>query len=206
MIKITRQAIINDDLSVFEKLPAAIAYGAADFQASKVWGLITGNKKTPDGKTIFHADHANLASGGGNVGAPSEALLSKARTAMWRQTTPTGKPLPIAPKFLVVPIELLTTAEKIMQSLLSSAAMDTNTMKGKFEIMTSPYLTSAVEWYLAGDTSRLEGLVYSYLEGEEGLFIDKEISFNDDTVTTKARIDFDCSAWDYRGWYKNPGA
>lgn len=204
-IKITRQAIINDDLSVFDKLPQLIAYGAADFQAAKVWGLITGNAQTPDGVAMFHANHSNLAAGA-NKAVVSEALLSLARTAMWRQKNPAGSLAPVAPKFLIVPMEMMQTAEKIMQSLVSSAQMDTNTMKGKFEIMTSPYLTSAVEWYLAGDIARAEGLVYAYLEGESGLFIDKETSFDDDSVTTKARLDFDCAVWDYKAWYKNPGA
>lgn len=204
-ITITRQAIINDDLSVFDKLPQIIAYGAADFQAAKVWGLITGNAKAPDGTALFHTNHKNLASGA-DAGVISEALLAKARTAMFRTKTPTGAPMPTTPKFLIVPMELMTTAEKIMTSLLSSASMDVNTMKGKFEILSSPYLASAVEWYLAADTSRVEGLVYAYLEGEEGLFIDKETSFENDSVTTKARLDFDCAVWDFRGWYKNPGA
>lgn len=204
-ITITRQAIINDDLSVFDKLPQIIAYGAADFQAAKVWGLITANAKTPDGKALFHVDHKNLAAGA-DAAVVSEALLAKARTAMFRMKTPAGAPLPTIPKYLIVPMELMTAAEKIMASLLSSANQDVNTMKGKYEILTSPYLSSATEWYLAADTSRVEGLVYAYLEGEEGLFIDKETSFDNDSVTTKARLDFDCQVWDYRGWYKNPGA
>lgn len=205
-VTITRQAIINDDLSVFDRLPAAIAYGAADFQAAKVWALITGNAKTPDGKAIFHVDHTNLASGGGNVGAPTEALLSKARTSMYRLKTPAGKLMPIMPKFFIVPMELMTTAEKLMASVLSTATADVNTFAGKLQILSSPYLTNAVEWYLAGDVARAEGLVYAYLQGEEGLHIEKQIDFDNDCVVTKARIDFDCASWDYRNWYKNPGA
>jgi Mu-like prophage major head subunit gpT len=204
-ISITRQAIINDDLDVFSKLPEIIAYGAADFQAAKVWGLLTGNAKTPDGKALFHVDHKNLAASP-NTGPVSEALLALARTAMFRQKTPAGNLMSVAPKYLVVPMEQMVTAQKIMQSLISSAQMDVNTMKGQFEIITSPYLTSAVEWYLAGDVARAEGLVYAYLEGEEGLFIDKETSFDDDSITTKARLDFDCAVWGYNSWYKNPGA
>jgi hypothetical protein len=79
-------------------------------------------------------------------------------------------------------------------------------MKDKYQIMTSPYLQSASEWYLAADASVYEGLIYAYLEGEEGLYIDKQINFDNDSIETKARLDFDCAVWDYRGWYKNPGA
>jgi hypothetical protein len=203
-IKISRQAIINDDLDVFGKLPKLLAQGAANFQADKVWGLITGNAKTPDAVVLFHtATHKNLAGAGAVI---SETTLAAARTAMYRMKTPAGENMPILPKYLVVPVELLVTAQKLMQSLIASAANDVNTMQGAFQIMTNPRLTNATEWYLAADPSQTEGLVYAYLEGEEGLYIDKEIDFNDDSVSTKARLDFDCQAWDYRGWYKNPGA
>jgi hypothetical protein len=205
MIKITRQAVINDDLSVFEKLPRLLAQGAANFQAASVWGLIIGNAKCPDGKALFHSDHKNLAAGSGNVGAPSEDLFSKARTAMWRQTTPVGEPMPISAKYLIVPVELLTTAEKLMTGITANNTSDVNVFAGKFTVMTSPYLLDPKAWYLAADPETTEGAVFCYLEGEEGLFIDKEVSFNDDSVSTKARLDFACAMWDSRGWYKNPG-
>ena len=206
-ITVTRQAIINDDLAVFDRYPAAIAYGAADFQAAKVWGLVTGNAKTPDGTALFAAGHNNLASGTDKT-APTEILLGKARTAMFRQTTPKGKLMGVMGKYFIVPMELMVTAEKLITSILSSANYDVNTMKGKYEIMTSPYLTNATEWYLCADmvNGMNEGIVYAYLEGEEGLYVDKEIDFDTDSVVTKARLDFDCAVWDYRSWYKNPGA
>jgi hypothetical protein len=125
---------------------------------------------------------------------------------MYRMKSPAGENMPVLPKYLVVPVELLVTAQKLMQSLIASAANDVNTMQGAFQILTNPRLTNSSEWYLAADPSQYEGLVYAYLEGEEGLYVDKEIDFNDDSVSTKARLDFDCAAWDYRGWYKNPGA
>lgn len=203
-IRITRQAIINDDLSVFEKLPKLIAQGAANFQADKVWNLVLSNTKTPDGKAIFHADHNNLASGA-DRGAPSEATLSKARTALWRVKTPTGEPMPVAAKWLIVPPELLTTAEKLMSAIVANATGDVNIFANKFQVITNPRLINANEWYLAADPTIYEGLMYCHLEGEEGLYVSKEIDFNDDAVVTKARLDFDAAAWDYRAWYKNPG-
>lgn len=203
-ISITRQSIINDDLEVFQKLPKLISQGAANFQANKVWSLILNNAKTPDGIALFNsATHKNLAASGSVI---SEASLSAARVAMWRHKTPAGEPMPIAPKYLVVPMEQMTVAEKIMASILANATGDVNVFAGKLQIMTDPRITHATEWYLAGDPMENEGLVYAYLQGEEGLFIDKEISFADDCVTTKARLDFDAANWDYRNWYKNPGA
>lgn len=202
-ITITRQAIINDDLGVFTYLPKMIAQGAANFQADKIWGLITSNAKTPDGKALFHADHANLAAGATKA-APSGTTLSAARTAMWRQTTPSGDLMPISPKFLVVPAELQTTAEQLMTSIMANASSSVNVFASKYDIVVDPRLTDVNAWYMVADPELVQGLVYAYLQGE-GLHVENQVDFDNDTIVTKARLDFDCNIWDYRGWYKNPG-
>lgn len=204
-ITIGRKAIINDDLGVFNYLPMLIAQGASLFQADKVWGLLTGNAKTPDGQTMFHATHGNLASGAGAV-PPTIDSLSKARTAFRKIKTPAGDYMPLVPKYLVVPAELETVAEQLMTSLLANIVGNINPFTGKFQILTDPHLTSATEWYLSADPSTFQSLVYAYLEGQEGLHVESKVDFDTDAVVTKSRLDFDCAAWDYRGWYKNPGA
>ncbi|UAY56259.1 prohead protease/major capsid protein fusion protein [Arachidicoccus terrestris] len=202
-ISIPRQAMINDDLRVFSYLPSIIAQGAANFQADKVWALITGNAKTPDGKVMFEAaSHKNL----GAAAALNEDSLSTARTAMFRQTTPSKDFMPIQAKYLVVPPELQTTAEKLMTAILANATGSVNVFANKFELVIDPRLTDPKGWYLAADPETLQGIVYAYLQGEEGLHIESKVNFNDDSVVTKARLDFDCNVWDYRPWYKNPGA
>lgn len=205
-ITIGRIAIINDDLSVFNRIPKMIAAGANNFQSAKVWGLILNNEKTPDGKAVFHVDHGNLASGAGNVGAPSIDLLSKARTAMWKHKNGAGDVMGVAPKILVVPIEHLTIAQQLMASINPEQSGSVNPFAGAYEIMTDPSITNANEWYLFADPSAVEGIVYTYLEGQEGLYTESQTDFNTDSVVTKARLDFDAAIWDYRGFYKNPGA
>lgn len=203
-ITITRQAIVNDDLGVFTYLPKMIAQGAANFQADKIWGLITSNAKTPDGVTLFNASHNNLAAGATKA-APSATTLSAARTAMWRQTTPAGDAMPISPKYLVVPAELQTTAEQLMTSIMANSSSTVNVFASKYDIVVDPRLTDVNAWYMVADPELVQGLVYAYLQGE-GLHIENQVDFDNDTVVTKARLDFDCNIWDYRGWYKNPGA
>lgn len=202
-ITISRQSIINDDLGVFNYLPKVIAMGAANFQADKVWALITSNAKTPDGTALFHTSHANLAAGSLKA-VPSVTTLSAARAAMWRQTTPAGEAMSIAPKFLVVPAELQTTAEQLMTSIIPNITSSVNVFATKYDIVVDPRLTNVNEWYLVADPEFVQGLVYAYLQGE-GLHVENQIDFDNDAVVTKARIDFDCNIWDYRGWYKNPG-
>jgi len=204
MIKITRQAIINDNLDVFSKIPKFIAQGANNMQAKMVWDLILENAKTPDGKAIFHADHSNLA----GAGAISEATLNAAIVAMMKQTSPAGEELMLSPKYLIVPVELQTAAQKILTGIIASTTGDVNVFAKAFELISEIRASrkSATAWYMAADPSTVEGLEYAYLDGEEGVYTESQTNFNDDSIDTKARIEFGVAAWEYRGWYKNPGA
>lgn len=202
---ITDMAIINDDLSVFDRLPQLIALGAQQFQSEKVWGLITGNAKASDGKALFHTDHANLAGTGAVL---SEASLSAARLALRRQKSPAGNILGIRPKFLIVPPELETTAQKLLSSVLANETSSVNVFANKLDLIVSDALTDTKAWYIAADPRAIsaEGLVYSYLTGQEGLHTESRVNFDTDALEVKARLFFDATVWGWQGWYKNPGA
>jgi phage major head subunit gpT-like protein len=203
LVKITRQAIINDDLDVFSRIPKMFATGAAELQSEMFWSMITGNAKTPDGKTIFHADHNNIM----QAGAISEATLNAAIIAMLKQKSPAGQRQRLRPKYLIVPVELELTAKKIMTAITANKTGDVNVFNGAFEIVSEILLSenSASRWYMAADPSSVEGLLYAYLDGEEGLYTESRTNFDDDTVETKARMEFGVAAWEHLGWLTNPG-
>lgn len=203
---ITRKSMINDDLNVLTKLPRWIALGAQQFQAKKFWALLTANAVSSDGVALFHTStHKNLASSGGAIG---ETTLSAARTAMRRQKSPEGNELGIVPKFLLIPAELETVAQKIVTSITADQTGNVNVFAGKLQPIVIDQFTDATAWYLAADPRAImsDGLVYSYLEGEEGMFTESYIDRDTDNIVQKARIDFDCRVWGHQGWYKNPGA
>jgi hypothetical protein len=203
---ITRIAIINDDLSVFTKLPRWIALGAQQFQSKKFWGLVSDNATSSDNIALFQtATHKNLASSGAVI---SDTTLSAARTAMRRQKSPEGNEMMIVPSFLIIPPELETSAAKILTAITANTTSDVNVWAGKLKPVVVDYLTNTTAWYLAADPNAImaDGLVYSYLEGEEGLYTESFTDRDNDNVVTKARLDFDCRVWGHQGWYKNPGA
>lgn len=205
LVSITRQAIINDDLDVFSRVPQIIAQGAKNLQAKMFWDMVINNVNTPDGVALFHADHANLAGAGATI---SETTLNAAIVAMAKQKSPAGEELGLSPKFLVVPIELQTLAKKLMASITATKTGDVNPFKDAFEIISEVRLSraSATNWYMFADPSTIEGLIYAYLDGEEGLFTESRTNFDNDSVETKARMEFGVAAWEHRGIYKNPGA
>ena len=206
MIQISRKAIINDDLDAFGRLPRLFATGASNKQSSMVWDLLVSGK-TPDGKTIFHADHANLA---GSGGALSEATLNAAFVAIYKQLSPEKEVLALTPKFLVVPVELETAARKILSGITAHTTGDVNVFANSLQLIVEPRLSmgagSATAWYIAADPAMVEGLMYAYLNGNSVLYTETRTNFEDDSIETKARFEFGVAAWDYRGLYKNAGA
>jgi hypothetical protein len=205
LIKITRQALINDDLDIFSRIPQMHANGALRLQADMVWGMITAPAKTPDGVNLFHASHANLAGSGGAI---DETTLNAGIVAMALQKSPAGEILNMTPEYLLVPIEKQLQAEKIIANVIAAKTGDVNTMANRFKIISDARLSvnSATAWYLFANPSQVEGLMYAYMDGEEGLYTESRTNFEDDTIETKARMEFGVAAWDYRGAYKNPGA
>lgn len=198
-------AIINDDLGVFSRLPRIMAIGAQQFQSEQVWDNIISNNNAPDGKAMFIAAHNNLATSGAVI---SETTLSTARTAMRRQTSPAGHKLGIRPKYLLVPPELETTAEKIVSSVLASATTDVNVFANKLQVVVSDALTDKKAWYLVADpaTTIADGIIYAYLNGQPGLRTESRVNWNTDALEVKGSMAFATTVWGYEGWYKNPGA
>jgi hypothetical protein len=155
-----------------------------------------------DGKRLFHTDHGNLASSGA---ALSETTLDAARLAMRRQKGLTGSPVNVAPRFLLVPPELETDAEKLLAQLQPIKTEDVNPFGGKLELLVEARLTDAYRWYVVGDPAVIEGLEYAYLQGSEGPQTETRAGFEVDGMEFKVRLDFGAAFLDHRGWYTNAG-
>lgn len=208
MIGISRQAIINDELGGFNRVAATYARAAADMEAKIVWALLLSNagvgKVMADGKNVFHTDHANKAASGG---ALSETTLSAGRLAMRKQTgMDSNETLNLFPQYLIIPPELELTAQKLLAAVLATKTGDVNVFANSLTPIVEPRLSvvSLTAWMLA--TNQVEGIVYSYLEGQQGLYTETENGFDVDGVKMKARLDFGAGILDYRGFYRNAGA
>lgn len=201
---ITDIAIINDDLGVFSRMPQIMAIGALQFQSDLVWANIIKNKTAPDGKALFHADHKNYDATGAVI---DEASLSKARTAMRRQLSSAGHKLGIRPKYLLVPPELQTVAEKMVSSILASNTGEVNVFANKLQVVVSDQLEDAKAWYLVADPAAItaDGIVYAYLNGQPGLRTESRVNWDTDALEVKGSMAFATAVWGWEGWYKNKG-
>lgn len=206
IIGLTRQALINDDLSAFTRIPAMFATAAANYESDTVYGILTGNAALSDGVALFHANHANLTGTGTAISVTSFGV---ARTMMRKQKTIKNVVMNLRPRYLIVPAALETIAAQYVSSqFVANQSNLINPFAGAFEIISEARLddNSATAWYLAADPSAIDTIEYCYLEGQNGVYIETRQGFDVDGMEIKARLDFAAKAIDYRGLYKNSGA
>lgn len=159
--QLTRQDIVNDDLSALSMVPQRIGRGAALAMNDAIWTEFQASNST-----YFQA--ASAAAGN----ALSLSSLKTAATAYRKLNDPDGNPLGIAPKVLLVPPELeLTAAELMTSSLLVSgnttAAPNANVLQGRYRVVSSAYLTSSSTWWLMADANDLPALDVVFLNGQQ---------------------------------------
>ena len=209
IVSITRQTIINDDLSAFTRIPAGFGVAAATLESDTVWGIITTNPAMGDGVTLFHANHANLNTGAGS--ALALAGLGAGMAAMAKQKGLDGVTvLNVQPRYLVVPVALQLTAFQMIAPNLAPAK-SADLVPDYIRALTpiaEPRLDAAstTAWYLFASPDQIDTIEYAYLEGQDGVYIETRQGFDVDGVEIKARLDFGAKAIDWRGLQKNVGS
>lgn len=206
IIAISRQAIINDDLDAFTRIPAAFGASAADLESDIVYSILMDNPKMGDAKDLFHSDHGNLA---GAAAVIDEKSLAAAYRAFAEQTGIEGRKLSILPAYIIVPPgQRALEARKHITATTPSSTSDVNTFAGRLQVVEEPRLIPANgqdPWFLSADPARIDTVEYAYLDGQEGVFTETRAGFEVDGIEIKARHDFAAKAIDWRGLYKNAG-
>ena len=202
IIAVTRQAIVNDSLDAFSRLIPSFGTSAANKESDIVYGIVTANGNMADGTALFHADHNNLDT----AAVISIASLGAARARMRKQTSINGQLINVTPRYLVVPAALETVANQfVSNAYVPNASGSINEFAGRLTVVVDPRLDadSASKWYLTADPAQIDTIEYSYLEGNEGVYIETRNGFEIDGIEIKARLDFAAKAIDWRGMYRN---
>ncbi|MCC6366844.1 MAG: peptidase U37 [Bryobacterales bacterium] len=209
IVSLTRQTIINDDLSAFTRIPAGFGVAAATLESDTVWGIVTANAAMADGTALFHANHSNLNSGGGS--ALALAGLGTGMANMAKQKGLDGlTTLNLQGRYIAVPVALQLTAFQLIAANLApavSANLVPEYLRALMPI-AEPRLdaSSATAWYLFASPDQIDTIEYAYLEGNEGVYLETRQGYDVDGVEIKARLDFGAKAIDFRGMQKNAGA
>lgn len=205
---ITRQAIINDDLSAFADIPAAFGRAARNTESDLAWAQITSNPTMGDNVALFDAaTHKNYTSSGTAISVDS---IGVGRALLRRQKGLDGETiLNLSAKYLVVPATKETIADKFVSTnLLADAAGNINPFSGRLSVIAEPRLdeNSELAWYLACAPEDAPVLYYVTLDGNEGPQVSQQEGFDIDGVKYRCRLDVGFKAADWRAIYKNAGA
>jgi phage head maturation protease len=201
IVSLTRQALVNDDLSAFSGLLAEFGRAAARRESDELAAMLTASPLV-DGNPLFHANNSSLI-----TGAPSALQLSSLALAVKSlrlQKEVGGGFIIQEPAFLVVPAALETTARQLVASITPASAG--NVQPYSLAIVVEPRLdaASATAWYLvAGNQMALE---YGYLDGAQGPQTFQQEGFDSDGMDVKCRLDFGTGWVAPVGWVKSNGA
>lgn len=210
IFSITRQAIINDDLDAFTKIPMGMGRAAIRTVGDLVYAILTGTHLMSDGKTLFHADHANNGIGG----VISTATVDAMRVLMGKQKLGGGA-LNIRLAHLIVPLELEGAAKVVRESEFAvggTAGTNNqtvpNSVRNSFDVISDARLSaaSATAWYGAADANINDVIEVAYLDGNSAPTLEQQNGWGVDGVEMKVRMDAGVKALDWRGLAKNAGA
>jgi hypothetical protein len=198
IVPLTRQAIINDDLSAFNRIPIQFGYAAAQLEGDVVYQVLTGNPPMSDGNQLFSAAHNNIA--------PAAFInlqsMTVARKMMQVQQSSDGQFLGITPMFLIVGPNLETEALQFTSSTIVPRD-PTGVIPPYFKaliVKVDPRIQDN-SWFLACSPNQLDTIEYAYLEGapEGGPMIEQKEGWDIDGIEYKCRHDFAAAAIEWRG-------
>jgi hypothetical protein len=213
MIALTRQMIINDDLSAFAQLPRIIGRQSAIRLEKSVYELLLSNPSS-----FFSTGNGNFDDGADSV--LNLAGLTAADAMFMAQTDPNGDPVMIVPQVLLVPTPLKTTAKQLVSSIelnqtpaSNAAAPSGNPFSGSFTPAATPWLDAGVltggsdtAWYLLAGPSDVSIMEVAFLNGQQNPTIESgDTDFNTLGMQWRAYHDFGVAMLDHRAGVKFAG-
>lgn len=210
IIRLTWEALINDDLGAFVRLPQAMGQAARRKEADLVYSLFAANGGAgpimQDGVALFAAAHANV---GAQVLKLDAQALSSARTLLRKQTAKGGGVLNLQPRSLIVPVELETDAETLLATSARAVAAGSDASVlpgwiGGLQLVVEPRLSGSA-FYLAASADQVDTLEVAGLQADDGLpVVEEESEFHRDAKAWKVRHVVATAFTDWRGIVKVP--
>lgn len=225
-IKLTRNAIINDDLDAFNAIPRLQANAAARLEDDTAYNLITANAAMSDTGLLFNATAVTTAGGHANYTASDAApsvttLQTGAKTMKKQKGLANAARLELEPKFLLVPTSIEEQTKEFIgsknliasQSSSGSAPLtvgDTNPFFGRYQVIGSTRLddNSPTAWYLLADwrDGQISTFQLYFLTDEPEPVLRQETDFDSEDVKYLVRHTVAGLVPDFRGSYKSNGA
>lgn len=212
IVGLTRQAIVNDDLGAFNDVTVELGRAAKLSVEKDVYALLALNSGLgpvmTDGKTLFHADHGNIAA---VAAAPSVDAFDALNVLMGSQKDISGNEyLDITPDVFLGP---LTLKGKVI--VINGAEYDPDTagklqmpnrVKGLFsDIVGTPRL-SGTRYYAFSNPNIAPAIEVVFLDGQQEPYTEMKEGWRIDGTEWKVRFDYGVGALNWRSAATNAGA
>lgn len=155
-----------------------------------------------DNNPAFHSTRSNVA---GSAAAITVASLGLALAAMRKQRDASGRFLVIEPRFLLVSPDKEVEARQIVAQITAAQVSNVNPFSGTLEVLVEPGLTGNA-WYLVADPSTVDGLAYTYLNGQRAPQVESRMGWETLGMEIRVWLPFDAKFVQPRSWYRNAGA
>jgi len=220
IVFLTREAIINDDLSAFMEVPTQMGREGAQLVDELFFSLLLSNPNS-----FFSAGNGNYLDGATTAFGPDS--LTTAKTQFRKQKAGPGtnpkdqKPINIRPESLVVPVELETDAELLMgsaQLMIDASGTKTkipvdNPHRNKYRVISAPHLSdtyfsgaSGKAWYLFANPNVISAFEIVFLNGRRTPVIERvETPPNNMGMGFRGYLDVGVKEQDPRGALKVKG-
>lgn len=203
---ITRQALINDDAGLFNRMFFAFGQRAANQIEAAAYGVLLDNEDLADGTPLFHTDHDNLEVTSKSI--VNSTNLSIAMAAIGNQKSDGGMALSLMGRYILGGFENLVAASILCNSTTDATASSNADFNPYKNMGLVPVISGHIpgkKWFLVADN--IDTVEVAFLNGKDTPTI--EAIDNDGSVlgrTYLAYIDYAAKALDYRGMFCNPGA
>ncbi len=212
IVALSRQAIVNDDLSAFSEMTVELARAAKLSIEKDVYALLALNAGLGpvmnDGLTLFHADHRNIAI---TAAAPSVDSIGALRNLMGSQLDVSeNEVLDISPAVFVGPRSLADKAKVVNTSEYdpdtANKLQRANIERGTYTDIVGTARLSGTRWYNFADPSQAPAIEVVFLNGQQEPFTEMRDGWRVDGTEWKVRHDYGVGAMNWRSAATNAGA
>lgn len=193
MTSVTRNDLINDDLGALTAVPQKLGRGGALKLNDVFWA------EFQDDSAFFTTARGNKKT---TAGALSLSNLKAIATLFRKLKDPDGNPVAVDPRVLLVPADIELAAAEIMGSSLlvggSSAGPNVNVLAGRYQVVSTSYLTSAEDYYLLASPADMPVMEVAFLNGVQSPVVETaEADFNTLGVQMRGYFDFGVAKAEY---------
>lgn len=199
-LSFTPEALANDDLAALDEAIAEMADAMLDAEATALVDLLEGaanGRNAPDGKALFHGDHANTVS----VGPMDIGTIGSAVEKLRNQKALGGRYIAQEPAVLLVPTAAETVARQLLSEEITAAQSSEVNPWRALQIAVEPRL-SGTYFYLLGNSRR--PLELGRLT--QGPVMTTETEFKTSAYRAKVEHAFGCIVQEFRSIVRIPVA